>query len=71
MPIKIIKQKKETSQDVAKRFIKTVKKSGMLLELRKKSFQTREKSHTLKKRNALIRLENKAKYESLRKMGKI
>lgn len=71
MPIKIIRQKKENSQDVAKRFIKTVKKSGILLEMRRKAFQQRQKSKTICKRNTLTRLDNKKKYETLKKMGKI
>lgn len=71
MPIKVVKQKKENSQDIAKRFIKTVKKSGVLLEMRKNAYSKREKSRNLLKRSALVRIKRKQNFEELKKMGKI
>lgn len=71
MPVRIIKQKKENSQDVAKRFIKAVKKSGVLLEMRKKAYRKRVKSRNLQKRAALVRIASREKYEMLKKLGKI
>ncbi|MFA5165724.1 MAG: hypothetical protein WC449_00260 [Candidatus Paceibacterota bacterium] len=71
MPIRIVKQKKENSQDIAKRFIKTVKKSGVLLEMRKKAYNKREKSRNLLKRSALVRIKRRQDFEELKKMGKI
>lgn len=70
MPIKIVRRPKESSQDVAKRFSKTVKKSGILLEMRKKAFKIRAKSDKVKKKSALRRIELRKKYEKLKKLGK-
>jgi len=69
MPVRITKQGKETAQDTAKRFIKAVKKSGMLLEMRKKAFTKRKKSKNMRKRAALMKITAKSKYEKLKKLG--
>ena len=71
MPIKLRKQEKESSQDLAKRFSRTVKKSGILLEMRKKAFFTRKKSENMKKESALRRIKKREAYLQLRKMGKV
>lgn len=71
MPIRIIKQKKENSADVAKRFIKTVKKSGVLLEMRSKAHKVRVKSKNMRRRAALNRIASQERYEKLKKLGKI
>ena len=71
MPIRIVKQKKENSLDVAKRFIKTVKKSGVLLEMRSKAYKVREKSKNMKKRSALNRIASQERFEQLKKLGKL
>jgi len=56
---------------VAKRFIKTVKKSGVLLEMRSKAYKVREKSKNMKKRSALNRIASQERFEQLKKLGKI
>ena len=71
MPIRIIKQKKENSADVAKRFIKSVKKSGVLLEMRSKAHKVRVKSKNMRRRAALNRIASQERYEKLKKLGKI
>lgn len=71
MPIKISKKTKESSQDLAKRFTKAVKKSGILLEMRKKAFAKREKSKNLKKRTALRKIQLRKDYEIKKKLGKV
>lgn len=71
MAIKITKKTKESSQELAKRFTKAVKKSGVLLEMRKKAFATREKSKNLNKRSALRRIQLRENYEQQKKLGKI
>lgn len=71
MAIKINKKSKENSQDLAKRFTKAVKKSGVLLEMRKKAYVKREKSKNLKKRVALRKIQLRAEYEQKKKLGKV
>jgi len=71
MPLKAEKQNKESTQSLIRRFSRKMKKSGILLEARKKRFMKREKSSQLKKRTALRRNELQKKYEELKKLGKL
>ncbi len=60
MPIQVTKKDKETSQNLVHRFTKTVRQSGVLLQIRKGQFHKRAKSALAKKRSALRRVERKA-----------
>jgi ribosomal protein S21 len=71
MALEVKKQKKETSQDLIRRFTKALQQSGILLRARKVRFREREKSEQMKKRAALRREEKKREYERLEKLGKI
>ena len=71
MPLKVQKQGKESPQNLIRRFAQKIRKSGILLEVRKRMFKEREKSWQLKKRSALRREEKKREYEKLKKLGKI
>jgi len=71
MPLKTEKQNKESTQSLIRRFSRKMKKSGILLEARKKRFVKREKSPQLKKRTALRRNELQKKYEKLKKLGRL
>ena len=71
MPLKVQKQGRESPQSLIRRFVQKVRKSGILLEARKRMFREREKSWQLKKRSALRREEKKREYERLKKLGKI
>lgn len=71
MPLKAEKQNKESTQSLIRRFSRKMKKSGILLEARKKRFVKREKSSQLKKRTALRRNELQKKYEELNKLGRL
>lgn len=70
MPLKVEKQSRETSQSLIYRFTKKIRKSGILLEVRKRMFKRREKSKQLKKRSALRREQKKKEYKELKKLGK-
>ena len=70
MPLKVEKQSRETSQSLIYRFTKKIRKSGILLEVRKRMFKQREKSKQLKKRSALRREQKKKEYKELKKLGK-
>jgi len=55
--LEVRKKEKETSQNLVHRFTKTVRQSGILLELRKKQFHKRAKSALAKKRSAIRRVQ--------------
>ena len=70
MPLKVEKQGRESSQGTARRFTQKVRRSGILLEARKRRFKKREISDQLKKRSALRRVSKKAEFITLKKLGK-
>ena len=71
MPLEVKRQGNESSQSVIRRFLQKLRRSGILLEKRKRQFKQREKSRQLKKRSALRRLKKKEEYEKLKKLGRI
>jgi len=71
MPLKVQKQDRESTQGLIRRFSQKMRKSGILLEARKKQFRRRGKSSELKKRAALRREELRKRYEKLKKLGKL
>jgi len=71
MSLRVKKQEKENSQSLIRRFTKSIKQSGILLEARKSLFLEKEKSREMKKRSALRREMLKREYERLKKLGKI
>ena len=70
MPIQVTKKDKETSQNLVHRFTKTVRQSGVLLEIRKGRFYKRAKSDLAKKRSALRRVILKAEKKVAEKLAK-
>jgi len=70
MAIQVTKKDRETSQSLAHRFTRTVRQSGVLLELRKGRFQTRIKSALAKKMSALRRVRVRAEKKQAEKMSK-
>jgi hypothetical protein len=70
MPIQVTKKEKETSQNLVHRFTKTVRQSGVLLQIRKGQFFKRTKSDLAKKRSALKRVERRAEKRLADKMAK-
>jgi len=59
VPVNVTKKDKETSQNLVHRFTKTVRQSGILLQLRKDRFFKRAKSDLVKKRSALRKVAGK------------
>ena len=70
MPIQVEKKEKETSQNLVHRFTKTVRQSGVLLQVRKIKFFKRAKSDLVKKMSALNRVEKKAQRAKEEKLSK-
>jgi len=71
MPLKVRKQPKETSQSLAYRFSQKLRKSGILLEVRKKRFKIKGKSRQQEKKSALRREQKKKEYGELKKLGRL
>lgn len=70
MAFQVHKKEKENPQSLVHRFTKTVRQSGVLLELRGKQFSRRAKSTLAKKRSALRRVELKAQKKMEDKLAK-
>ena len=70
MPLKVEKQGRETSQNIARRFSQKLRRSGILFEARKRRFRQRPKSKQLFKRSALRRIEKKEEYMARKKLGR-
>ena len=69
--IKVDRQNRESPQSLIYRFGRIIRRSGLLVEARKKRFRGRPKSQQLKKKAALLREEKKKEYQKLKKLGKI
>lgn len=70
MVLEVRRKEKETSQNLVHRFTKTVRQSGVLLEVRKNQFTRRPKSALAKKRSALRRVELRAEKKRQDKLAK-
>lgn len=70
MSVNVTKKEKETSQNLMHRFTKTVRQSGVLLQLRKNRFFKRAKSDLANKRSALRRVEVQAEKRKAEKLAK-
>ena len=70
MALIIFKRGGERAQSLARRFAKSIQRSGVLYVARQKRFKQRGKSVNMRKRSALRREEMRKKFEETRKMGK-
>ena len=70
MALQVTKKEKETSQNLVHRFTKTVRQSGILLQVRKGQFHKRAKSDLANKRSALRRVELRAQKAKADKLAK-
>jgi len=70
MPVQVTKKERETSQNLAHRFTKTVRQSGVILQIRKGQFFKRTKSELVKKRSALRKVQRRAEKAIEEKMAK-
>ncbi|MDA1335066.1 MAG: 30S ribosomal protein S21 [bacterium] len=69
--VEVRKKEKETTGSLMRRFSRKVQQSKILIEARAKTFQTRPKSKTKKKKDAIRRIIKRKEYDRLRKLGKI
>ncbi len=70
MVLEVRRKERETSQNLVHRFTKTVRQSGVLLQVRKNQFRKRPKSALAKKRSALRRVELRAEKKKQDKLAK-
>ena len=70
MGVEVKKQERENSQNLIRRFTRSIQQSGILLQARKIRFKKRKKSEQMKKRAALRREQKRKEYEKLKKLGK-
>ncbi len=70
MVLEVRKKDRETSQNLAHRFTKVVRQSGVLLEVRSKQFHKRRKSALAKKKSVLRRKKIVAQRKLDEKMAK-
>ena len=70
MVLEVRKKDKESSQNLAHRFTKVVRQSGILLEIKSKQFKKRAKSALAKKRSALRRVELTRERKKQEKLSK-
>lgn len=68
--LKVTKKERESPQNLAHRFTKTVRQSGVLLQVRGHQFHKRAKSELAKKRSALRRVELRAQKAKEAKLAK-
>jgi len=70
MPLQVQKQGKESPQNLIRRFTQKFRKSGIVLQVRKKQFKKNNPSAIKRKSSALRRIVKKAEYEQMKKFGK-
>jgi len=70
MAVQVKRKEKETSQNLAHRFTKVVRQSGVLLQVRGNQFHKRAKSALAKKRSALRRVELRIEKRKEEKLAK-
>ena len=69
--VQVKKNNQESTANLIRRFTKRVQGSGILMRLRKERYYKREKSAMVNRSARLRKLENKATYEKLLKLGKV
>ena len=69
--VEIERNPNESSANVIRRFTKRVQNAGYIPRLRSERYHQREKSRNVRRAARLKKLEKKAEYEKLVKLGKI
>lgn len=70
MALEVKKKEKESSQNLVHRFTKTVRQSGLLIQVRSKQFKKRAKSELAKKRSAIRRVRLRVERIKSEKLSK-
>jgi len=70
MTVEVKRRERENNQSLIRRFSRTIKKSGVLIQARKTRFKKKMKSDELKKKDALKKVELREKYKEEKKLGR-
>lgn len=70
MTVEVKRRERENIQSLIRRFSRTIKKSGILVQARKIRFRKKLKSDGLKKKDALKKVELREKYKKAEKLGR-
>jgi len=71
MTLKVEKQERENSRQLVSRFIRGLRKSGLVYRAKQSRYSKKPLSDKLKKKAALRKEQVKKKYERLEKLGKL
>jgi ribosomal protein S21 len=69
--IEITKNKTENPVMTLKRFTRKVQESGIIIKVKANRYENRAFSKLKMKKDKLVKLQGKVKYEHLKKMGKL
>jgi len=69
--LKVEKKEKENSRQLASRFVRALRRSGLTYGAKKAQFRSRPKSSKLKKKAVLRRMQKQEQRKELEKLGKI
>ena len=69
--IEVHKREKEPVNSLIRRFGIRVKASGVLLTYRKKQYHTKDPNRIARRKSALVRAQDRKKYQAMRKLGKL
>ena len=69
--VEVKRNNQESTANLIRRFTKRVQGSGIIMRLRKERYYSRTKSEQVHRSAKLKKLESKARYEKLLKLGKI
>lgn len=69
--VDITKNKTENGVSLLKRFTRKIQESGIIMKVKGKRYASRDASKLKRKKDKMIKLEGKGKYEHLKKMGKL
>jgi ribosomal protein S21 len=69
--IEITKNKAENPVMTLKRFTRKVQESGIIIKVKANRYANRDFSKLKRKKDKMVKLEGKVKYDHLKKMGKL
>lgn len=69
MSLEVKKRERESSQNLIRRFTKSIQQSRILVRVRKAQFKVRKKSKGMRKKAALRRGKIQKEHERLKKLG--
>jgi len=67
----VSKKENESVGSLSRRFFQKVRKSGVLVEARKRQYKRQNKNRRAMRASALVREQRKKEYNKLRKWGKV